>query len=308
MAVKWRAADMPDQAGKIIIVTGANSGIGYETARALAHKGAHVVMACRSRGRAEAAAARIRAENPRGELALLDLDLADLASVRAFADAFHQRYDRLDVLVNNAGIMALPQRMTTKDGFEIQFGVNHLGHFALTGLLIERLLATPKSRVVTVSSKAHRFGTINFDDLNWERSYSPWKAYGQSKLANLLFTFELQRRLEARDAETIAVAAHPGYTATNLQRYMRSFTWFQKLLAQSPEMGALPTLYAATMPDVRGGDYFGPDSFMEMRGHPKRVRAKPHAYDAETARRLWKVSEALTGVFSLDDESRTTEV
>ncbi|GAP63946.1 hypothetical protein ARMA_2369 [Ardenticatena maritima] len=301
MAAKWTAADMPDQTGKIIIVTGANSGIGYETARALAHKGAHVVMACRSRERAEAAAARIRAENPRGELAVLDLDLADLASVRAFADTFTQQYDRLDVLVNNAGIMAPPQRMTTKDGFEIQFGVNHLGHFALTGLLIGRLLATPKSRVVTVSSGAHRFGTINFDDLNWERSYSPWKAYAQSKLANLLFTFELQRRLEAKGAETIAVAAHPGYTNTNLQRYTRSFSLLNKLLAQSPEMGALPTLYAATMPDVRGGDYFGPDGFMEMRGYPKRVQAKPEAYDPETARRLWEVSEQLTGVAYLDD-------
>lgn len=293
---KWTADQMPDQSGRVAIVTGANSGIGYEAARQLARHGATVIMACRNPERGEAAVAAIEGEGPAGSVALMTLDLADLSSVRAFAEAFHQRYDRLDLLINNAGVMMPPERWETKDGFEIQFGVNHLGHFALTGLLLDRLLETPRSRVVTVSSSVARLGEMNFDDLQGEQSYSGRGAYSQSKLANLLFTFELQRRLAAAGAETLAVAAHPGYTATDLQRHSRLFRVLNPLVAQKPDKGALPTLYAAVGEDVQGGDYYGPDGFQEMRGHPVKVTAPDSAYDEAAAARLWAVSEELTGV------------
>lgn len=293
---KWTADQMPDQSGRVAIVTGANSGIGYEAARQLARHGATVIMACRNPERGEAAVAAIEGEGPAGSVALMTLDLADLSSVRAFAEAFHQRYDRLDLLINNAGVMMPPERWETKDGFEIQFGVNHLGHFALTGLLLDRLLETPRSRVVTVSSSMARLGEMNFDDLQGEQSYSGRGAYGQSKLANLLFTFELQRRLAAAGAKTLAVAAHPGYTATDLQRHSRLFRVLNPLVAQKPDKGALPTLYAAVGEDVQGGDYYGPDGFQEMRGHPKKVTPPDRATDEAAAARLWAVSEELTGV------------
>jgi NAD(P)-dependent dehydrogenase (short-subunit alcohol dehydrogenase family) len=295
---EWTRDDIPDQTGRIAIVTGANTGIGYETARALAHEGADVTLACRSREKGEAAVARVAAEQPRGRVAFAALDLADLDSVRRFAVEFQESHDRLDLLLNNAGVM-VPPESRTKQGFELQFGVNHLGHFALTGQLLDLLRATPAARVVAVSSTAHKMGTVNFDDLDFTtRGYDPWRAYGQSKLANLLFTFELQRRLEAEGADVIAVAAHPGWTGTDLQRH----AWYVRLMnvvvAMSPAQGALPTLRAATDPDVRGGDYYGPHGFQEMRGYPVRVGTTEAAKSTEDAARLWKVSEELTGVRS----------
>jgi NAD(P)-dependent dehydrogenase (short-subunit alcohol dehydrogenase family) len=228
---------------------------------------------------------------------VMQLDLGDLDSVHQFVENFRERYDRLDLLINNAGIM-MPPYGKTAQGFETQFGVNHLGHFALTGRLLDLLLRTPHSRVVTVSSTSHRFGQIDFEDLHWEnKDYKRNAAYGQSKLANLLFTYELQRRLETAGKEMLSVAAHPGWTATNLQAHASGIRFFNRFFAQDPPMGALPTLYAATGPDVSGGDYFGPGGFIEMRGHPKVVRSNDRSYDEEAAARLWEVSEDLTGVY-----------
>jgi NAD(P)-dependent dehydrogenase (short-subunit alcohol dehydrogenase family) len=290
---------LPDQHGRIAVITGANSGIGLEAARELARAGAHVVMACRDTTKGDVAAATIRKEIASGELDVAALDLASLDSVRAFAERYP--HDRVDLLINNAGVM-VPPYTKTADGFELQFGTNHLGHFALSGLLLDKLLATPAARVVTVSSTAHKFGRINFDDLQSERSYRRWSAYGQSKLANLLFTFELDRRLRATDADLLSVAAHPGYSATNLQfaatpsRVERLGSLvLNRVYAQSAERGAMPTLYAATA-DLPGGSFVGPDGFQEMRGEPKLVKSTRAARDPETALRLWEVSERLTGV------------
>lgn len=301
----WTHADVPDQSGRTIVVTGANSGIGLEAAKSLARAGAHVVLACRDAAKAEAAIGALRAAQPRASLELLPLDLASLASVRDFAKAFADRHARLDVLVNNAGVMAIPRR-TTADGFEMQLGTNHLGHFALTGLLFERLLAARAPRVVTVSSTAHRGGRMRWDDLHGERSYTRWGAYGQSKLANLLFTFELDRRVRGAGHPLVAAACHPGYSATNLQFVgprMDGSRWLESLMAganrlfsQNAAMGSLPTLYAATAPEVRGGDYVGPDRFFETWGHPKKVGSSRASRDADAARRLWEISEQLTGV------------
>ncbi len=291
----WTENDIPDQTGRIAIVTGANSGIGYDTARVLAQKGATVIMACRNLQKGNQAADKIKALNPTGSVNVMQLDLGDLDSVSAFAAAYREQYDRLDLLINNAGVMMPPYGKTTQ-GFEQQFGINHLGHFALTGLLLDRLNATPQARIVTVSSTAHRFGSINFDDLNWEQNYAPQGAYGQSKLANLLFTYELQRKLNAAGQGTLAVAAHPGWTATNLQQHSGLFQRLNPLLAQTTDMGALPTLYAALAPTVQGGDYFGPGGFMEMRGYPKKVKSNEKSHDEAVARRLWTVSEELTNV------------
>jgi NAD(P)-dependent dehydrogenase (short-subunit alcohol dehydrogenase family) len=294
----WTRDDVPDQAGRVAVVTGANTGIGYETARALAHAGAHVTLACRSRQKGEAAAGRIAAEQPRGRAVFAGLDLADLDSVRDFAEAFTKAQRRLDLLVNNAGVM-VPPASRTRQGFELQLGVNHLGHFALTLRLLGLLRATPGCRVVTVSSSAHRLGKMDFDDLDFTaRGYDAWAAYGQSKLANLLFTFELQRRFEAEGLEAMAVAAHPGWTGTDLQRHAWYMRWLNRLVAMPPAQGALPTLRAATAPDVRGGDYYGPHGFLEMRGDPVRVGTTEAAKSAEDAARLWRVSEELTGVRS----------
>ncbi len=286
---KWTAADIPSQEGRTALVTGANSGIGLVAARELARAGAHVVLAVRDPARGEKAAATIP-----GEREVRRLDLADLASVRELAEGWE---GELDVLVNNAGVMAPPEGRT-KDGFELQIGTNHLGHFALTNLLLPHIT----DRVVTVSSTAHRIGKVDLDDLNWERrGYSRWPAYGQSKLANLLFTLELQRRLDAADSRIRAVAAHPGYAATNLQSHTQNFIQSTVMrvsnlvLAQSDEMGALPTLYAATV-DVPGGSYVGPDGFREQRGHPKLVGRTNAAKDTEAAKGLWELSEKLTGV------------
>lgn len=292
---KWTIDQMPDQSGKIVIVTGANSGIGYEAARALTLKGATVIMACRSPEKGETAAAQIRSQQPKGKVILKQLDLADLSSVRNFAEVFLSEYQQLDILINNAGVMATPYR-NTADGFEMQFGTNHLGHFLLTGLLIDLLRKTPKSRVVTVSSYVHLLGKINFDDLNSEKRYQKWLAYGQSKLANILFAYELQRRSAQNGGTPISVVVHPGYAATNLQHTSSFFSFTNSFMAQSQEMGALPTLHAATSPDIRGGEYIGPDGFLGQRGYPHKARSSKRSHDPETAQRLWAVSEKLTGI------------
>lgn len=295
MSKKWTTNNIPDQTGHIAIVTGANSGIGYETALALTQKGATVVMACRNLEKADPAAEQIRATNPSGTGEVMQLDLGNLESVKTFAAIFQEKHDRLDLLINNAGIM-MPPYGKTAQGFETQFGVNHLGHFALTGLLLNLLLQTPQSRVVTVSSMSHRFGRIDFEDLNREKGYNPNTAYGQSKLANLLFTYELQRKLTAAGQDTIATAAHPGWTGTNLQRHASWLNFLNRFVAQSPPMGALPTLMAATEPGVNGGEYFGPSGFMEMRGYPQKVESNDRSRDEKVATKLWEVSERLTGV------------
>ena len=293
---KWTHERIGNQQGKVVIITGANSGIGFAAACALARAGARVVLACRSRVRGEAAVAKIRDAQTDAEVELAELDLADLDSVRAFAESFLEGHDRLDLLINNAGVM-IPPESKTKQGFELQFGVNHLGHFALTGLLLARLRATPGARVVNVSSVAHRMGAMDFDDLNFERrGYSATQAYGQSKLANLLFTFELQRRLEAAGSSALAVAAHPGWTATNLQQH----AWYVRVLnpvfGMSIDKGALPTLRAAVDPGARGGEYFGPGGLLEVSGYPKRAFVAKTAKSREDAARLWEISERLTGV------------
>jgi len=304
MTDAWTEDNIGDQTRRTFLVTGANSGIGLETARALAQHGATVLLGVRNLTKGAAAADRIQRTGAPGAVATVHLDLADLSSVAAAAKAVAAEHDRLDGLINNAGVM-IPPYGKTADGFETQFGVNHLGHFALTGHLLPQLLATPGSRVVTVSSSGHRGGRINFEDLNAEVGYSPGAAYGQSKLANLLFTFELQRRLAQAGADTIAVAAHPGAAATSLFRQRPGgitsvlLTVTEPLLpivAQSAARGALPTLRAATDPDVRGGEYYGPSGFAETRGTPVQVQAAEVAYDAELAARLWRASEELTGV------------
>jgi len=294
MTTPWTEDHMPDQTGRVAIVTGSNSGIGWEAARVLATKGATVIMACRSIANANLAADRIQALKPSGQVVVMALDLGDLASVRTFAAAFRQHYDRLDLLINNAGV-AKPPYGKTAQGFEQQFGINHLGHFALTGLMLDMLDATPGARIVTVSSLSHRSGVIRFDDLNWERNYHPARAYAQSKLANLLFTYELQRRLVAAGQSTLAVASHPGWSATNALRHSSMMRSLNPFFAQPPKMGVLPTLYAATAPGVRGGDYYGPTS-LELRGYPKKVVSSASSHDEALARRLWTVSEELTQV------------
>ena len=302
MAAKWTARDISSQTGRIAVVTGANSGLGKSIARELARAGASVTIAVRDSDKGEQAAADIRRDVASADLSEQRLDLADLASVRSFAEAFAADHDHVDVLVNNAGIMAPPRRLTA-DGFESQIGTNHLGHFALTGLLLPTLLAAPAPRVVTMSSEAHWIGKMRFDDLQFERGYNNWRAYGQSKLANLMFCFELARRATEADTALVSVAAHPGYAATNLQFagpahwYERAFmTVGNKVIAQSADMGALPALYAATVPDLPSGSFVGPDGFLGGRGHPHVVSAAAKAYDAEAWNRLWELSEQLTGV------------
>lgn len=302
---QWLTGHIPAQTGKTVLITGANSGLGFEAAKMLAAKGARVILAVRDSAKGERAAIEIRRTVPAAQLELLPLDLASLASIRDAAAMFAQTHDRLDILINNAGVMAIPRR-TTADGFEMQFGTNHLGHFALTGLLLPRLLQTPAARVVTVSSGAHLLGRINFADLQGERRYQPWLAYGQSKLANLLFAYDLQRRLVAAGGQVISVAAHPGYAATNLQTVgpemagsplgVKVMAAANRVLAQSAAMGALPEVYAATSPDVCGGDYIGPDGRLGQSGFPKKVASSRRAHDQAVAARLWQVSEALTGV------------
>ena len=292
----WAVKDMPDQMGKVTIVTGANRGIGYEVARALAAKGARVILACRSQEKGAAAAQQICEEHPDAVVDLMPLDLADLSSIRRSAGEFTLHNDRLDMLINNAGVRMAPELRRTADGFEAQFGTNHLGHFALTGLLLEAIKRTPGARVVTVSSVAHRQGRMDFDNLNAERSYSQQSAYGTSKLANLLFTYELQRRFEAAGEDAIAVAAHPGWTNTSFTEHPAPIRLFSSLFAMPPDIGALSTLYAATAPDVSGGEYYGPDGLGQIWGYPARVESSALSHDRAAAKRLWELSEELTGV------------
>jgi NAD(P)-dependent dehydrogenase (short-subunit alcohol dehydrogenase family) len=298
------AFPIPDLSGKTYVITGANSGLGFETARALARNHAHVILGCRG-DKGEAAKARILAEIPNASLEPLELDLASLASVRDFAALVRARDGKLHGLINNAGVMAIPRQLTA-DGFERQLGVNHFGHFALTGLLIDRLLATPGSRVVTVSSQAHKIGKMHWDDLDGAKSYGAWAAYGQSKLANLLFSFELARRLSELRQDVRSVACHPGYAATNLQlvgpqefnsKLSHAFMSIgNRLFAQSAETGAHPTLYALLSPDAQAGDFIGPSGFMGRAGSPEKQRAKQAAYDPAAQQKLWEISVQRTGV------------
>jgi len=301
MAEKWTADQIPDQSGRTAVVTGANSGLGLVIARELARAGAHVVLACRNMAKGATAKSEIEGSLANPEVELQELDLGSLESVRSFADGFRAGHEGLDLLVNNAGVMAAP-RSETADGFELHLGTNHLGHFALTGLLIGSMEGRDDARVVTLSSGAHRTGRIAFDNLDGRHRYFRWRAYGQSKLANLLFMMELDRRLRGTGSTVRSVAAHPGYAATNLQsaappKFDRIvMVVSNRVIAQSAEMGALPPLYAATYPGLEGGAYIGPDGIAEQRGYPKRVGMSAAARDEAVARRLWEVSEELTGV------------
>lgn len=302
---QWTTADIPPQDGKLAIVTGANSGLGFRTARGLAQARARVVLACRDIHRAEDAKRRILAEVPQAKVETRTLDLASLGSTRKFADDVLALGQPLDALINNAAVMATPRRQITADGFELQFGVNFLGHFALTGWLLPALMSASGARVVTVASIAHKRGAVSFDDLNLEQSYRPWKAYSQSKLANVMFALELDRRLKQAGAPAISVAAHPGLSRTNIvansdpgRRSLFKLVmqlgvdWF----AQSDTVGALPILFAATSPAARAGAYYGPGGLREMWGYPTEVWPAPQACDQNAARRLWEAAETLTGV------------
>ncbi|MFI6316630.1 oxidoreductase [Nonomuraea sp. NPDC050556] len=297
----WTADQIPDQSTRVSVVTGASSGLGLATARALARKSGQVILAVRDEAKGRLAAARITADHPGAALEVRRLDLADLDSVREFADGLRADHPRLDVLVNNAGVMA-PPRTLSAQGHELQFACNHLGHFALTGLLLDLLAEGSDSRVVTVTSTNHRQGRLHLDDLSGERSYSPMGFYNQSKFANAVFGWELHRRLAASGGSVRSVLAHPGYTSTNLQKgtpvalVKVLFGRVLAPLAQSPEQGALPQLYAATAPGVNSGEFIGPGGFAELRGAPTRVRLSTAAADPETGRRLWQLSEDLTDV------------
>ena len=297
----WTLQDLPDQTGRIVLVTGANSGTGFETSKAFARRGARVILACRQTERAMAAEHRIRAEVPGALLERVELDLGSLASVREAARVVLSRHDRLDLLINNAGVMIPPYTLTA-DGFELQFGTNHLGHFALTGLLLPLLTATPGSRIVTMSSMAHKHGRIRFEDLQSARRYRAWAAYGQSKLANLLFTFELQRRLLEARSGALALAAHPGVANTALQRHLTGHPCLRLLmaafkpLAQDAAGGALPLLRAAVDPGAQGSDYYGPGGCLELKGAPVKVPSSARSRDQDVQKRLWATSEHLTGV------------
>ncbi|HVG28037.1 MAG TPA: oxidoreductase [Acidobacteriaceae bacterium] len=303
-AAAWTASQMASQAGKTVLITGANSGIGFQAARELVRHGAQVLLGCRSVNKGEAARSAILREQPAAQLSIVPLDMASLASVRSFAPSFVSSGAVLDILVNNAGVMALPKRELTADGFERQFGTNHLGHFALTGLLMPALLRSTAPRVITVASLAHRTGRMDWDNLQSERGYTPWGAYNNSKLANILFARELDRRAREAGSALLSLPVHPGVSRTrifengpgNADLKSKVMNLLAPLVMQSEEMGALPTLYAATSPEVQGGQYIGPDGFKEIKGHPTVVTPRPQALDPEAARRLWTISEGLTGV------------
>jgi len=300
----WTAQQIPSQAGKTALITGANSGIGYQAAVELARHGAHVLLGCRNAGKGADALQRLLAEVPGAQAEVVDLDMASLTSIRAFAAGFAARGVPLDLLINNAGVMALPKRELTVDGFERQFGTNHLGHFALTGLLIPQLLAAPAPRVVTVSSIAHRTGKIEFDNLQGERKYAPRDAYNRSKLANLLFARELEKRARAVGSKLVSIPVHPGVSRTSIIDNGMKPTGLKrmvieavaKLVMQSDAAGALPTLYAATAPTAVGGEYIGPNGFLGVKGSPVVEQPKPQALDEAVAAKLWAISEELTGV------------
>ncbi len=297
----WSVDNIPSQQGKTILITGANSGLGLEASKVLSKKGAHVIMTVRNLQKGKEAVETIKKENPNAKLDLMILDLADFDSIRKFSDEFHSKYLQLHVLINNAGVMSPPNRELTKQGFEVQFGANHLGHFLLTGLLLDILKKTPNSRIAIQSSGVHKLkqygADIFFDDLNFEKSYNKDFAYGQSKLANLLFTYELDRKLKANNVSIVVTAGHPGYTKTNLVRHSGFFVQaiITNILAQKVEMGTLPILRAATDNNIKGGEYFGPTKMGEMRGYPELVKSSNKSYDEQIAKKLWEVSEKLTG-------------
>lgn len=293
---KWTHENIPNQNGRVAIVTGATSGLGKEAARVLAAKGATVILAVRNKTKGEKVIQEIQRTHPEASLEVIQLDLASLDTVRSFADSFQNQYDRLDILINNAGVM-MPPYSKTADGFEIQMGVNHLGHFALTGLLMPMLKATDQSRIVATSSIAHRQGNINFEDIHWEeRNYKTGQAYGDSKIANLYFAYELARKLKGESNAPLVTAAHPGWTTTELQRHSTFFNVLNPIFGQRVEKGTLPTLRAAIDPNAESGDYFGPAGFMEMNGYPKVVGSNALSQDEDKARQLWTLSEALTDV------------
>lgn len=293
---KWTAENISDQKGRVAIVTGSSSGIGYEAARVMANKNAEVIIAVRNQVKGDAALRQIRGQNPNADVKVMLLDLASLKSVKNFANEFKQNFTRLDFLINNAGVMVPPHSLT-EDGFELQIGTNHLGHFALTLQLLDVIQKTSNARIVNVSSQAHVFGDINFEDLTWEkRKYKKWKAYGDSKIANLCFTNELGRKLAETGTNTKVTAAHPGWTATELQRHSGSSFLLVKLFAMKTKQGVLSTLRAAFDDNVKSGDYFGPDGFLEIKGYPVKVKMKDRAKNETIVKRLWDVSEELTGV------------
>jgi protochlorophyllide reductase len=301
---KWTQQDIPDLMGKLIVVTGANSGLGFECSQTLAEKGATVVMTARNLMKGEKAKADVLAAHPNAKLDLMKLDVGDLASVRKFATAFKSKYDRLDILLNNAGLMAIPRQETT-DGLEMQLGVNHLGHFALTGLLLDIIVKTPNARIHNVTSSANWMGAINFDDLMSEQNYSRWGAYGQSKLANIFFTYELQKRLTVAGYDTLANTSHPGFVLGQLQHNSVDqsgtvleglfYRISEPLMSQDIKIGVLPMLYGMTAPEAKGGGFYGP-SFMNMWGYPKETNANKKTNDTAALKRFWRVSEELTGV------------
>ena len=292
----WTTENIPNQKGKVAIVTGSSSGIGFETARVLANKGATVIIAVRNLEKGKNAAQIIDEDFKDSDLHILELDLANLESVKNFAETFKEEYSQLDLLINNAGVMIPPYSKTT-DGFELQFGTNHLGHFALTEQLLDILMETENSRIVNVSSMAHKYGNIDFEDLNWEkRTYKAWTAYGDSKIANLYFTFELNRKLKENNLDIITTAAHPGWTSTELQRNSGLASFFNNFFAQDITMGALPTLRASFDKEAKGGEYFGPKGFKEIRGYPIKVDSNDLSKDENIAKKLWEVSEELTKV------------
>lgn len=293
---RWTTENIPDQTGKVVIVTGSSSGIGKETARVLANKNATVIIAVRNMSKGQAVADEIVKANANADVSVRELDLSSLKSIRTFAEKFNSDYKQLDLLINNAGVM-IPPYSKTEDGFELQFGTNHLGHFALTGLLLDLMKQIPNSRIVNVASVGHRYGNLDFDDLNWEtRKYNPMRSYGDSKIANLYFTYELQRRLAQNDSSPIVTAAHPGWTGTDLQRHSGPMQFLNRFFAMPTEQGALPTLRAAIDDQAQGGDYFGPSGFMEWNGYPVKVSSNKRSHDKTIASKLWDVSEALTDI------------
>ncbi|MFA6978707.1 MAG: oxidoreductase [Ignavibacteriaceae bacterium] len=293
---KWDTKDIPDQKGRVVIVTGSSSGIGLEAARVLASKNATVIIAVRNPEKGNSAVNKIKRQHKNVNVEFMGLDLADLDSVRLFTKIFKEKFNKLDLLINNAGVM-IPPYGKTKDGFELQFGTNHLGHFALTGLLIELLKNTKNSRIVNVSSAAHKYGNLNFADLNWEkRKYKTWRAYGDSKISNLYFTYELQRRLADSKSTVKVTAAHPGWTATDLQRHSKLFVFMNGFFAMKIWQGALPTLRAAIDEAAQSGDYFGPDGWQEWRGYPQKVESNKLSHDKNIGAKLWEVSQQLTGI------------
>ena len=293
--MKWTSEDIPDLTDKVAIVTGANSGIGFATASVLSSKNATVILACRSSKNANESIANIKENFDYAMIDYLEVDLSNLQSIKKFVVNFKAKYNRLHILINNAAVMKTPYQKTI-DGFELQFATNHLGHFALTGLLLDLLIATPQSRIVTLSSGGHKFAKIDFDNLQGEKKYNAEQAYGQSKLANLLFTYELQRHFEDNKLSTIAVAAHPGWTVTNLQKHWLILRILNPFIGQKPGKGCLPVLYAATAPGVKGGEYYGPNGILELRGYPKKVQSSILSHDVGLAQKLWEKSENLTNV------------